>query len=323
MTLHIGFVGTGWFARKHAQMLAGMEGVKVASVCGSSLDKAERMASDYPDARGYASVDEMLDGRRLDAVYICVPPFAHGGIERVLCEREIPFFVEKPLGTGIETPTDILRAVSERRLLTSVGYHFRYTDGAAHAKKLLQERTLGMAAGYWLGSMPSVAWWRRAEGSGGQFVEQTTHIVDLLRYIAGEVTEVYAVYADRVMQGKKEGVTVPDVGTVTLKLESGAVATIVNTCLLPAMHRAGLQLFTDVGVMEVGLGFFKDMTKERITEYKDTGDPYEAENRAFLHAVRTGDDSGILSAYADAWRTQQITAFANRSAESGMPVRLE
>ena len=59
----------------------------------------------------------------------------------------------------------------------------------------MQDQTIGMALGRWMGGMPGVAWWRRQEGSGGQFVEQTTHIVDLLRYCAGEVTEVYAAAA--------------------------------------------------------------------------------------------------------------------------------
>jgi len=37
-------------------------------------------------------VEEMLDKQKLDAVYICVPPYAHGEIEHALIERNIHGF---------------------------------------------------------------------------------------------------------------------------------------------------------------------------------------------------------------------------------------
>lgn len=322
MALRIGIVGTGWFADKHAKLLTGMDDVTVSGICGSTIGKAQEMAAMFDSAQGYGSVADMLDGAKPDAVYICVPPFAHGEIELALAERGIPFLVEKPLGVDLETPSAVLQAVGERRLITSVGYHFRYMDGTRLAQTLLQERTVGMALGYWTGGMPGVYWWRKAEGSGGQFVEQTTHIVDLLRYLAGEIEEVYAAYGSTVLHRKEEGVTVPDVGTVTLRMANGSVAAISNTCMLPVGHTTGLHLYTDAGVLELSGGGLKEITKNRTTEYKNETNPYLAENQAFLHAVRTGDTSGILSTYEDAWRTQQVTVAANRSAETGLPVRI-
>lgn len=323
MALKIGMIGTGWFADMHAKMLAGMEDVQVAAVCGSSLEKAERMAGQYAGAAAYARAADMLDGTPLDAVYVCVPPFAHGEMELELVERGIPFLVEKPLGTDLETPSRILKAVTDKRLITSVGYHFRYMDSTSKAVELLKDRTPGMALGYWMGGMPGVYWWRKEEGSGGQFVEQTTHIVDLLRYLLGEVEEVYAAYANRHMHTQKEDVTVPDVGTVTMRMKNGMVATVSNTCMMPIGHTTGLHVYTDAGVLELSSGGLKEFTSDRTTEYKNRSNPYEAENRAFLHAVRTGDVSGIRSSYADAWLTQRITLAANQSAKTGLPVRID
>lgn len=323
MTLRIGIAGTGWFGRMHAEKLASMDGVEVAAFCGTSRDKAEVAARPYANAQGYASMTEMLDSSKLDAVYICVPPFAHGEIEQALIEREIPFLVEKPLATDRETPEAIREAIERKGLITSVGYHFRYMESTDTARELLAGRTPLMALGHWMGSMPGVGWWRRMEGSGGQFVEQTTHIVDLLRYLLGEVTEVYAAYGSRYMAGAEEGVTVPDVGTVTLKLASGAVATISNTCAIEGGHRSGLHIYTEAGVMELSHSGLLDLQAARRTEYLNQANPYERENRAFLHAVRTGDQSQIRSSYADAWRTQLVTTAANESAATGVPVKLE
>jgi len=326
MTLRIGIAGTGWFAKVHADRLSRSDGVRVTGILGSTKEKADAMAAGFDDARGYAAMRDMLDGERLDAVYLCVPPMAHGDLERQLIERGIPFLVEKPLGIDAALPKELLGRVLDKGLITSVGYHFRYKDTAARLRSLLSERTVGMATGGWMGGMPGVHWWRRMEGSGGQFVEQTTHLVDLLRYAAGEVDEVYAAFGSRAMHRKHENVTVPDVGSVVLKLTGGAVATISNTCLLPSdAGSVGLSFFTEEGRIDwnpseltaVGGG------SGSRSVYTDPGDPYARENEAFLHAVRTGDVSHIRSDYADAYRTQAVTAAANASAAAGRPVKVE
>jgi predicted dehydrogenase len=192
----------------------------------------------------------------------------------------------------------------------------------AEAKRLLAESRTGMALGYWMGGMPMVPWWRVMKGSGGQFVEQTTHIVDLLRCLCGEVTEVYAAYALQVMDRQVEGTDVPDVGTVTFKLASGAVATISNTCLLPVGHHVGLDVYTDRGVLEIRGNELRDIAKSETRTVRNVSNPYYVEDEAFVHALRTGDSSRILSDYADALRTHEVTIAANESALSGKPISI-
>ncbi|MNZ56277.1 hypothetical protein D3C78_742220 [compost metagenome] len=115
---------------------------------------------------------------------------------------------------------------------------------------------------------------------------------------------------------------VPDVGTVTLKLASGAVATISNTCAIPAGDKSGLHIYTDKGVLELGHNSLVDIEAGRRTEYANRANPYDLENEAFLHALRTGDASRIRSTYEDAWQTHRVTIAANESARTGLPVKL-
>ncbi|TLS49736.1 Gfo/Idh/MocA family oxidoreductase [Paenibacillus antri] len=323
MTLRIGIAGTGWFSKVHADKLTKTDGVRVAAILGTTKEKAETMAAGFDAARGYASMQDMLDGEKLDAVYLCVPPMAHGDMERQLIERGIPFLVEKPLGIDAALPKELLGRIRDKGLITSVGYHFRYRTISERLRAILAERTVGMATGGWMGGMPGVPWWRSMGGSGGQFVEQTTHLVDLLRYVAGEVDEVYAAYGSRAMHKTHENVTVPDVGSVVLKLSGGAVATISNTCLLPGdAGSVQLSFFTPEGRLDWTPSGLTAIGGGSRSDYTDAVDPYAAENEAFLHAVRTGDVSRIRSDYADAYRTQAVTAAANLSADTGQPVKV-
>lgn len=322
MTLRIGFIGTGRFAEKHGRILAQMDRVSIAGICGRTMESAEKAARNWPDATAFDSVEQMLDAGKLDAVYVCVPPMAHGESEMCLVRRGIPFFVEKPLGIAPSKLTAVRDDIAKTKLITSVGYNWRYSDGVAKARELLQNATIGMALGYWMGSLPSIPWWRKRDGSGGQLVEQSTHAVDLIRYLCGEVEEVYAAYGHRYIREAAPDADVPDVGSVTMKLSNGIVATVSNTCILPGGYRSGLDLYTSKGVLEIRLSGLKANGKDRSTEYRNLTDTYVLENAAFIHAVRTGDRSLIRSDYLDAFRTLEVTAAADVSADEGRPVRL-
>ena len=323
MAVKLGFIGTGGIANYHLKNLVQMDDVNVVSFYDVNLQRAQKAAGEHAGAKAYASIDDMLDAGGLDGVYVCVPPLAHGDTEFKLIERSLPFLVEKPLGIDRGIPGEIARKAAGSKLLTAVGYHWRYDQSTALAKEALAGSQPGMALGYWMGGMPMVPWWRVRSGSGGQFVEQTTHIVDLLRYLCGEVREVYAAYGLQVMDKQVPGTDVADVGTVTLKLANGMVATISNTCLLPVGHHVGLDIYTDLGVLELRSGGLRELTPEGERLRKNKTNPYFVEDEAFIHALRTGDSSRILSDYADALRTHEVTIAANESAISGKPVSLE
>ena len=323
MTLKIGIIGTGYFSLFHAEILTKIAGVKITAICGTSSEKATSMAAKFTDAKGYSNLVDMLDAEHLDAVYICVPPMTHGEIELELIKRGIPFLVEKPLGNELEIPTTILREIKEKSLLTSVGYHYRYSESITSLKREVEGQNIGIVLGQWMGNMPTVPWWREQSSSGGQFLEQTTHIVDLLRYVCGEIDEVYSVFGNNILSAKDESVTVADVGTVSLKLRNGIVANISNTCILPdAVGKSGITLFTDKGLFDWTPGRLEMTLVGEKLEVLDSINPYQTESEAFIHAVRTGDRSGILSDYEDSFKTHQVTCAALESAMKNTSVKL-
>lgn len=322
MSVKLGVIGTGGIANHHLKNLVKMDGVEMTAFFDVDASRAEKAASEFAGSKAFTKLDDMLDDRKLDGVYVCVPPMAHGDAELKLVEREIPFLVEKPLGINNELPAIIAEKVNGKKLITSVGYHWRYEEATAQTKKFLAGAQQGMALGYWMGGMPMVPWWRVMNGSGGQFVEQTTHIVDLLRYLCGEVKEVYAAYALQIMDKQVPGTDVPDVGSVTMKLANGTIATISNTCAIPVGHHVGLDLYTNRGVLEIRGGTLREITPEGTSTFSGSTNPYNTEDEAFIYALRTGDTSRILSDYEDALRTHAITIAANESAISGKPVIL-
>src|SRR4029453_14216364 len=77
-------------------------------------------------------------------------------------------------------------------LVTCTGYHWRWLDIFDRAAGLLADRPPRLVQCAWLDKVPPPTWWRRRDGSGGQVIEQTTHVLDTARGLAGEVAEVHA-----------------------------------------------------------------------------------------------------------------------------------
>ena len=321
MPVKIGFIGTGGIANAHLKALVQIKDAKLAAFCDLDSARVEAAVVTY-SGNGYGDYVQMLDAEKLDAVYVCVPPHAHVGQEEELAARGIPFFVEKPVANLLAKAQEIERAVAASGLLTSVGYHWRYMTYTQLAREALAGQNIGMALGYWMGGMPGVYWWRRQEMSGGQMVEQTTHIIDLARHLCGEITEVYGAAAVRTRDDDNP-FDVSDVATITVKFASGAVGTISNTSQLQGLgYTIGLHVVTPDVVVEIDHNQFRALRAGKEEIVKGGNNPYLEEDQVFVRAVQTGDPSAVKSSYQDAVKTLAVSLAANESAASGKPVRI-
>lgn len=316
----IGVLGAGVIARRHVRTLARFDDVQVAAVADVQPDRAAALAATV-GAAAYPDLGQMLDGERLDAVWICVPPFAHGAADLQVVERGLPMFVEKPLAHDLATAERIAARVARAALPTAVGHHWRWLDTVERARDLLADRPARLVTGYWLDATPPIAWWQDQDRSGGQFVEQAAHVVDLARLLVGEVEEVFA-YTGRTEREAFPDSTVSDVTAASARFAGGAVGSFTATCLLGWPHRVGLHLFGDALAVELSEKEMRVRTPRGTTTYVASGDPFEREDRAFLDAVQGGPDR-TRTTYAEALRTHRVTTTALRSAASGVPLRVE
>lgn len=322
--LKIGFIGTGGFTRHHLSVLEHFKEVQVVGFVGSSKEKAEKFAYNYQGANGYSSLEKMIASEKIDAVIICVPPMAHRNYEEILIQHQIPFLVEKPLGVEEAAVRQVKRQVEKHDHLTSVGYHFRYADSVRKLQEKLKEMNIGLVSGKWMGSMPEVYWWKKQDQSGGQFNEQTTHIVDLVRFLFGEVTAVYAQEDNRIKQNLDPEVTVADAGVFILTLENGLNVQISNTSVLPdGADEVGITVYSDEGIIQWNPDYLHIRTPVKEESIPLEKNPYMTELEAFLHAVRTGDRSPIASSYPDAWKSFKVALAAQRSIQDKRKVYLD
>ncbi|SNT59136.1 Predicted dehydrogenase [Asanoa hainanensis] len=315
----VGMIGAGNVAHRHARVLSGFADVEIVGVTDVVPTAAEALASTH-GAPAFPDVATLLS-LEPDAVYVCVPPFAHGHAEEAVLASGAAMFVEKPLGVDLTVPTRLAAEVARRGTLTAVGHHWRYLDVVRTAAQLLADHPVRLVNGVWWDKVPPVAWWIRSDRSGGPVVEQAAHVVDLARALVGPVTAVYAA-------GTGTPPPVPDADVdaataATLIFSGGAVGTLSSACVLGWKQRAGLEIIAD------GLALFVGEDELVVRdgagqERRIPGDPDAARvavDRAFVDAIRgIGDD--IRVPYAEALETHRVTCAIAESARTGQPVTL-
>lgn len=320
--LRVACVGTGFIAGRHLDVLSRFPDVAIVAVADPVPQRADEAAARF-GAHSYEDGLALLQNEELDAVWICVPPFAHGPVEQAAVERGLPFFVEKPLSNDLSTAVAIARDVCERNLLTAVGYHWRHLDVVEQVAALLRNAPAHLAVGSWADSTPAAPWWSRRERSGGQVIEQTTHILDLARLLVGEVDSVQAVEAVIPRPAFPEANT-PTATTAILRFSSGAVGSLSSTCVLESRHSVGLQLVSEGMVMQLSERNLRDHELRvegagRDDVVSSHEDPIWLEDREFVDALR-GEVDRVRVPYDEALRTHRLACAVDRSAREGVAV---
>jgi myo-inositol 2-dehydrogenase/D-chiro-inositol 1-dehydrogenase len=318
----VAFVGAGSVAMRHARHLAAFPNAEIIAVTDLH----------GPTARGFAHETgaavlpdvEALLATSPDAVYVCVPPHAHGAIETAVLEASVALFVEKPIGIDATTARRVAALARERDVVTAVGHHWRYSDAVRRVREMLGDRPIRLAVGSWLDKVPPPAWWSKRALSGGQIVEQAVHVLDQLRFLAGEVDEV-STYVNASPPGTPEA-DIDGASAAILRLRSGAVASITATCCLAWKHLVGLDLHAD----DLSVTIHEDRIAARTPggPMQCTLDPDAAKiaaDQAFVNAVlgNGAGRQGILVDYPEALRTHELACAIAQSAVRSEPVRLD
>jgi len=331
--MKIGIIGTGWVTGLHLDALKEIEDTAVVAIAGRNEARAQELAQPF-GANTYSKPLAMLQNESLDAVFILLPPHLHGDLERACSEHVKGVLIEKPISQSLDTAHAVNGYFKKAGTIVSVGYMNRYRQSVQRVKKLFSEPDNEgiLAHGWWTTQMPPPLWWRTFDHSGGQFVEQCTHLVDICRYTMGDIEEVTS-YSNRGYMKDVPDFTVDDAMIVNARFASGALATFSTGCfplgghpesrgggiglnLSSRNHRITLSGWNFAGTVHSG-----ESNQEEVPINENI---FFLQNKVFLDAVAKNDPSKVLSSYEDGMKTLATTLAANESArdQGGRPVKV-
>jgi len=306
-----------------------MSEVELAAFSDVQVDRAKAMAAKY-GGRAYGSWREMLDKEKLDAVFVCLPPFAHENEVEVAAEKGVHVYIEKPIALSAELGEKMVRAVEKHGVKSQVGYQLRFSFAAEEAKRLIESGAVGrvglVVGAYWCRFIRT-DWWIDRSKSGGQLVEQATHLYDLLRWLCGDVELVYA-EMDRLFYWDLERMTIEDTSGVVMRFKSGAIGVVSSTIGAVPNHwwirwtiigyDATLES-EDIETLRVYYSSRTPLTMEVRREYGR--DPMLLAERDFIEAVLYDREARVP--IREGLKTLKLTLAAVEAAAKRAPVRVE
>ncbi|HEU5280476.1 MAG TPA: Gfo/Idh/MocA family oxidoreductase [Gammaproteobacteria bacterium] len=329
--IRIGLIGTGNFAKQHAEVLNQL-GAKIVACFGSNAEKTAAFSTEF-QCKIYDEPLQLISRDIIDALYIAIPPFAHDGhVELKAIDNQIPFLCEKPLGLDLSICKKISEKINQNRLITSSGYLLRYHPLFIKIKEIIDRNKITTTRICSYAYMPEVHWWRKEKLSGGMMVESGTHYVDLLRYLFGEISSVASVTSTGLASSAIPNCDTYDSMEAILKFQSGNIASIGVTHLLNTiqarndeLHVYGQDFALKVDLYKLrykneGAVFYKephDTDWNCITDKTSKQGLLANQSDAFIKAIQENNPSLIKSTYPDAVKSLAATIAMNESAEFG------
>lgn len=329
--LNIGIIGAGTIAGLHIRNLQQMHDVQIVAISARNAERATQLA-DATGAHVYTDARRMLVEATLDAVFVCVPPDAHGDLIERAAERGLHVYAEKPIALELATAMRRAEALEHAGVITSVGYMWRYAPVAEQAKALLGANQQSMLLGRMLNGPNGNAWSLDRTRSGGLLVEFATHMLDLLRFLGGEITHVSGAGTEVNAGPATRGI---DSAALTLRYANGTVGTLETTW-------AFLGSVWDVHLIGPETRLHLNLVPERLQgmvrgEHIDAasalspavqphgfsgGPSWYLAARAFIDAVQQRDPALVRSNYRDGVRTLALTLAADEATRTGAVIEL-
>lgn len=339
--VRIAFLGTGGIARQHAARLNTLGGNEIVAACAATPAEAEAFASQVaPEAKVHADFDSMLAEGGFEALYVCLPPFAHVGQEEAAAARGVHLFLEKPIALTLDRAHSIVDAAERAGVVTQVGFHMRFSGPVRRLHELVQTGEAGVPMLYsadYLCNAMHAPWWTDESKSGGQLVEQAIHLFDMACHLFGEPAGASAVMA-KLGRPDVPSYTVEDTSATTVRMRSGAVASIrASNGAVPKEWRNPWRVVFQNVTAELapdgsatvwhtrGLGaeHYWSSGEEVQVEHVPAGpDAYLEQSRHFLQAVASGRPT-MTPARQGLERLKLVLAAKRSAAEGGRVVSLE
>ena len=191
--VEIALVGAGKMGLSHLAILGAHPDVKIVGVCDKSklVNGVLQKYSGYPC---YTDFVKMLDDAKPQAVFIAVPTKFHYDFVKILLDRNIHVFVEKPFCLTYAQSDELSTLAEEKGLVNQVGYHNKFVGTFQELKRLIKggylgniQHFLGEAYGPVVIKAKQETWRSDPLEGGGCLMDYASHVIDLINDILSPV----------------------------------------------------------------------------------------------------------------------------------------
>ena len=220
-------VGAGYFSQFHFDAWDRIPDVDLVAVCDSDETRARQVAASHRIAHVYQDVSSMLEAERPDFVDLITPPAGHQALCRLAGEARAHVLCQKPLAPSLAEAREIVAAAEDAGIRFMAHDNFRFQPWHREFRRLCDAGAIGRLHSIGCRTRFGDGWGPEAYLSRQPYFrtmpqllvhETGVHMIDVFRYIGGEIRQVFAKLRrlNPVIAGEDSGWLVCD-------FESGAV----------------------------------------------------------------------------------------------------
>ncbi len=238
MTLHmrVGIIGTGAISHKHAQAYKNI-GFEIVACTDINPENGQKFAAQHGGVF-LPTYEEVCTHPDVDYVDVCTFPDFRLQPLKICAAHGKHIQVQKPISTNLATAREMVETARAAGIVLGVVSQHRFDDSSMFVKRAIDAGRLGKL----IQADAYVKWYRSAEyysrpikGSwavegGGALINQAIHQIDVLRWFAGPVKTVNAMW----QLGALHKIESEDVVNALLRYENGAIGIIqASTAMWP------------------------------------------------------------------------------------------
>jgi predicted dehydrogenase len=302
-----GFMGAAHSRALHAlRVVAGTPPPRLVSICGRDAAALERAREQYGWRRAVSDWRDQVSDERVTVFDNAAPNRLHLEPTLAAIRNGKHVICEKPLARTAAEARRLWLEAERARVVHMCGFNLRFLPAVRLARELIEDGGLGQPIHFRARFLASSALredqrrtWRfaREAAGSGAVADLGSHLIDLARYLVGEISAVSA--ATRTVVSTLDGapVDVDDAFAAVVELEGGAIGTLEAS--RAAGRRANVCSF-EVDATRGSLSFDVDRLNEleltaerkqpRRIDVTDPGHPFmEMWWPAPGHAIGWGD----------------------------------
>jgi len=215
---------------------------RLVAICGRTESAVSEAARRFGFETYYTDWKELVKDKRIDLVDNSLPNNMHAGPSIGAVEAGKHVLCEKPLAMNVEEAKKMYQAAEKARVKHMTGFNYRFVPAIRLAKKLIDEGYIGRVLQYravylqeWImdPSFPLVWRLRKSGAASGALGDLGAHIIDLARFLVGDMSQVCAVAETFIKErplpedsSKKGKVDVDDAFIALVRFRNGAIGSV-------------------------------------------------------------------------------------------------
>ncbi len=235
---HVIVVGAGSIGHRHIRCFSATQRTAVSFV--EPRDEIRReIASLFPDALSFASLDEVTDWKRFDAAVIATTAPQHLPHAAMLLKHGLHVLIEKPLAIDLKEAESFLATAEKQTKVVAVAYVYRANPLLVQMRDAIQSGEYGKPLEYIVYGgqhFPTYrpayreTYYRSHESGGGAIQDALTHLFNVGLWLVGPMEKIVVDAEHQVL----DGVLVEDTVHALARHQGGVMASYVLNQHQPA-----------------------------------------------------------------------------------------